>query len=191
MNTKWFLVSVIFLLIASNSSALVSDLPNSITFFEEEKTIVFEVENQSGEAQNLNIKIYSPIGYEIKGNKSFLENGEKTIVKVTFLPNKKVLNSVYESTVLIELGREITKEKIAFYFESAIDYSNGEKEQEDKKDEKDSDSVNGLDLTGNVFLAGFTEFLNPLNLFLTIIAAALMLLFISRLTKRLNTEGKK
>ncbi|PIN98646.1 MAG: hypothetical protein COT90_03300 [Candidatus Diapherotrites archaeon CG10_big_fil_rev_8_21_14_0_10_31_34] len=190
MKTKWLLLAVIFILIASNSSALVLDLPNSITFFEEEKTLSFEVENQSGETQNLNVLIYSPIAYEIKGNKSFLKNGEKAFIEVTFLPNEKVLNSVYETTVLVELGREISQEKISMYFEKTMNYPD-EKETGNKETEKDSDGANVFGaLTGNVFLAGFSELFNPVNLILILIAAVLMLLFISRLTKRL-TKGEK
>jgi len=191
MKSKWLLVlTSILLVFCSNTHALELDLPNSVTFFEEEKTIVFEVENDSGERQDLRIKVFSPVAYEINGNKSFLENGEKAFVELAFIPNERVLNSVYESTVLVELGREIKQEKISLYFEKKIEYNEEESEEKDGEENLDGTNVFGS-LTGNVFLAGFTDFFSPVNLFLTFIAAILMLLFISRLTKRLNTEGKK
>lgn len=259
MKLKWFFVSVIFLSFSLNVNALISDLPNSITFFEEERSISFEVENDSGGTQNLNIRIYSPIAYEIKGSKSFLENGEKSIVEVTFFPQEKLLDSVYETTILVELGKEIKQEKISMSFNKRnfcpIEFHarqnkeileltaknnsfqkmefqiKGFKEgewkieektlllegKEEKKFELNIDgSVTGknfvliqctgiqevpvelqgrrinqlFDATGAFVLGSFGEMLEPLNLVLVIVAAVLLIAFISRLVKRLN-EGKK
>ncbi len=184
MNSKLIIFSAAFLFFSLNIHALNVDLPNSITFFEEARSINFEVENVSGKTQELNIEVFAPIAFEIKGEKQFLENGETAFIELTFFPQDKYLNSVYESTVLIKLGREIQKEKIPLYFEEKI-------EEKREETEEQKETFNPVTATGNIFLAGITEFLNPINFILTIIAAILLVLFISRLTKRLNKEEIK
>ncbi|MFH1664360.1 MAG: hypothetical protein ABH986_06190 [archaeon] len=183
MKIAYLALAVIFFVIAVNADASVSDFQKTLTFFEEPKTISFEVENNSGSVQELKISVFSPTGYEINGKKNALENGEKTEIKITFFPRKELINSKYEATVLIELGREKTEKKIALNF-----YKSNKEEPAEAESEKNV--FDSIAVTGNVFLAGFGEILDPVNVVLIIIAALLLFLFVSRLVKRLN-EGEK
>ncbi len=256
MKIKYLILAVLCFAIAVNADAFVEDSSNYITFFEEQKTLSFTVENDSGQTQPLNISVFSPLSYEIKGTKNFLENGEKVLIEIIFTPKKELINSGYESTVLVELGKEITKKKVSMnfykrnfcpvYFSAeqkgnlieltAENTSFQEKEfevlglknasslkienksffieaGEEKKfslnftgnsDEKNfllilcdgfeeeteiefagSDFDGIVEATGNVVF-GLGGLIDPLNALLTLIAAVLLLLFVSRLVKRLN-----
>lgn len=186
MNFK-VLIPVIFIFIALNVQASVTESTSYLTFYDEPKTLSFIVENDSGQMQNLNIKVFSPVGYEINGNKNILENGEKTLIEITFLPNNKVLNSSYQGTILIELGREKTQKTISMNFYEKV---SGEEETQEENKTKENPVLEGIALTGNFVFAGFNALLEPINIALILIAAVLLLLFVSRLVKRLN-EGKK
>jgi len=188
MNLK-LITATIILFITLNVQASVSDSASYLTFYEDSKTLSFEVENDSGQMQNLNIKVFSPVAYEITGNKNLLENGEKALIEITFFPNNKLLNSSYQGTILIELGREKTQKTISMNFYEKSDFEETEKIEEENKAEENN-VLEGIALTGNSVLAGFSKLFDPVNIALTLIAAVLLLLFVSRLVKKLN-EGKK
>ncbi len=257
-----YLILPLLLVFALNANAFTSDLPNFINFYEEPETISFFVENDSGSIQPLNISVFSPLAYEIQGKKNFIESGEKIQIDLVFFPKEELINSVYESSVLIELGNEKTKNNFSMYFlkrnfcpmefnaeqkgnlievkvknnsfyETKLEVL-GLKNKENWSIEKkvfsfDSDeekiislSVSGfgseennsvlikcneleeefnvklesrnsnvISATGNVLVTEFGELTEPINVVLIVIASVLLILFISRLVKRLNKEEIK
>lgn len=253
-----YLIFPLLLVFALNAYAVTVDLPNFINFYEEPVTVNFFVENDSGSIQALNISVFSPLAYEIKGQKSFLEAGEKVLIELVFFPKEELINSVYESSVLIELGNEKTKKNFSMYFmkrnfcpmefnaeqkdnlievkvknnsfykteleilglkskenwsieKKVFSFDAGEEKiisfsasgfgseensvlikcngiEEEFKVKLESSNINVIAATGNVFLAELGELTEPVNLVLLLIASVLLILFISRLVKRLNKE---
>jgi hypothetical protein len=260
MNAIHFIFFVAFLGILLNASAVVSDLPDSIVFFEEPKTLRFSVLNDSSEMHPLKIDVFSPVAYEIKGIKNLLEPEEEIFVELTFFPKNELVGSEYETTIAIELGKEKTEKKLlmAFYKRSScpIEFSFKQKNEilemnaknnsllpmefsvkgikegnwkiekksflieanKEKKfelkvsgtktgknfiliecggieneielslQETNSDSIIGL--TANAILSVVSEAFQPLNILLTVIAAILMVMFVSRLVKKTQEEKK-
>ena len=257
MNSKHFITLGIFILFFCAVHASISDTTGYLNFYEEPKTLSFEVENDSGSLQDLSVKVYSPLSYEISGTKEELDAGETAFIEITFFPEKRFINSNYNTTIYIELGKEISRKEILMRFNERMECPIGFSAEQDsgkitltawnqssektdftvkgfaeagnwnteqktfsieagqeKKfslsltgfgEEKNSlliscmgfeeeveielkGSSNALTATGNVISAGLSGMLTPVNFVLAIIAAILLVIFISRLVKRIQGE---
>jgi hypothetical protein len=249
----------VFILFLSGVNALVSETTGYLNFYEEPKTLSFEVENDSGNSQELSINVFSPLSYEIKGTKNTLEAGETALIEITFFPEKKFLNFSYKTTIYIELGKEKVKKEVSMSFNERMNcpvvFSVEQKENkieltafnrsieemdfqikgfkekgnwsvetkkfslkagEEKKFSlelngfgeeknflivrctgfeeeievklKENSTANPVIATGNFLFAGLGQIFTPINFILVVIAAILLIVFISRLVKRIQGE---
>lgn len=257
MNSKYLIALGIFILFFSGVNALVSEATNHLNFYEEPKTFSFEVENDSGNSQELSVQVYSPLSYEISGARNTLDAGETVLIEITFFPEKRFINSSYKTTIYIELGKEKVKKEVSMSFNERMNcpvvfsaeqnsgkleltaFNSSTEEMnfevkgfketgnwnveeksflleagEEKKvslsltgfgDEKNflviactgfeeevevelKGSSNPVNATGNFLVAGLGEIFSPVNLILAVIAAILLIVFISRLVKRIQGE---
>ncbi len=257
---KAVIFAVIFLCSLFSVNALVEDSTNYITFHEEPVNLSFFVENDSGNTQDLEVKVFSPIAYELNGKKSVLEEGEKTLIEITFFPKKEFIDSIWDATIEVRLGKEISRKEIEMKFYkryfSPVEFSAKQKENrieitavntssiatefeilglknesnwkivkesfsleageekkfysnlsgngneknfvlilcdgftEEIKVELKTSEINWNTVTGQFALGGLGEVLEPINIGLIIIAAVLLIVFISRFVKRLKGEEK-
>ncbi|MBU0662166.1 hypothetical protein KJ891_01785 [Candidatus Micrarchaeota archaeon] len=182
-------ILAVLLLFCGGALGYVSDFPGNVTIGNTPAEINFDVVNGSTSGQKLEVEVFVPAGYKVEAPE-FLGAGESTNVKITFAPDFEKRGSGYEATVVITLGKNQTERALNVYFEGS------EKTGAVKGDEKAADSegnegqgflgisgfVTGLE---NAFNGPATELM--LDIVLVIIAAVLLIAFISRLTMRVAT----
>jgi len=179
-------ILAVLLLFCGGALGYVSDFPGNVTIGNAPAEINFEVVNGSTSGQKLDVEVFVPAGYEVEAP-GFLDAGESTNVKITFAPDFEKRGSGYEATVIITLGTNQIERALNVYFEgsekTAAAEGNGKSADSKGNGGQGFLGISGL-ATGleNAFNGPSTELM--LDIVLVIIAAVLLIAFISRLTMR-------
>lgn len=181
-------ITVIFLLfLFINVGASISNVPSHIAVRENTVDFSFEVTNDTDFRAPLEVELFVPTEYEVVELPGWVDAGESATVKIRLFPNKDLTGSRYDSLLVVRLGSEEFEKKIRINFSESLPVEDDE-EEENSEEEGQFVGIVGLVslfsqeglLPGDVL-----EFL--VDIVLIFIAAFLLIAFISRLVKRLNS----
>ncbi|MFH1225316.1 MAG: hypothetical protein V1676_05960 [Candidatus Diapherotrites archaeon] len=182
------------LAVAGTAYAAVAAFPENVKIGDSGGEIRFTVSNPSGEGKGLMIEAFAPVDSEISAPE-FLGAGEKAEVKIKFPPSEKLRGSTYTATVAVTLGGTRDERKITLGFlkagESAGTVQGGTQGGGTGNGETEGLFNLGGMVTafGGIFSGATGELL--LDIVLVVIAAVLLIAFISRLTARVSMPKNK
>ena len=129
-------------------------------------TLEFEITNPTNKTQTLQANIASPTKTKLEYNKTIKPNQIQTI-KIQFQDTKKLIGEKYSSEIQIKIGNKTYKKNITLLFQ-----------------EKKPNQIQ-LNLAGLATITPIAIELS-INLFLTLIAAILLISFLARFIKRVK-----
>ena len=181
-------IAVLFaavLFVAFSASAASVEASSDVFFFEEPNALVVEVLNDSDARKSLSIEFYAPLDFEFVDNTDSLPAHGRQRVAIVMHPRKDLLGSSYLSTLIVKVGEQTFVRAIELHFK--------EKKAEEPSDGKEGNKGEESDETA---LAGLFSLISldwisaelVLDVFLVIVAAVLLLAFISRYSKRVSQK---
>lgn len=170
-------IAVALLMLASIAFAFDLEVANPVHIFGEQKEISVTIKNTSDKDKELKFAFYAPLKYTIDYIPGEVKAQSYQTIKITFFPETEVENSIYNAVLSVSLDDETIEKNMKIYYHGEKNSQTGEENN-----------------SGN-FTSGFFSFVGtPLlinaemvfNVILVIIAAVLLIAFISRLTKRIR-----
>ena len=170
----------LFLLFCSASAqAIYVDFPSIIIIQQEQKDLPVTIRNDGEIAQDFSAKLFAPFEAVVSPAGGSLGAGKSTILSLSISPGKELEGNSFETTLEVRIGEEKAFQNVRVIFK---------KEAEEEEDVV----VQGIG-TGLFSFADFGAFAavvftpeNAINAFLAIVAAVLLIAFISRFVKRME-----
>ncbi|MFH1240696.1 MAG: hypothetical protein V1672_05825 [Candidatus Diapherotrites archaeon] len=176
MRLTALLIMLALLISSVSAMELKTYVPNPVYIFDSPKEITFVVENRSSVSKELQINFATSADYDISNYPSELRPHESRKVSMTIYPEKGFEGSVFESQLIINLGNETQVTNMIIKFRGT---------------ENSEEAVGEIALASGFFTlfgaasnAGLSEIV--FNVVLVVIAAILLIAFISRYTKRIT-----
>lgn len=170
---KELLVCFLGMMLFCTANAEILDFPASVAMGEKPAEITFRVTNGSSAEQSLAVEVYAPAASKIEAPAS-LGAGESAEVKIRFEPNAALAGSRYTGTVVVKLGAEKWERALEMQFAASGGAGAG------------SEGSIGAAFVG-LFALPWGEL--ALDLLLAAIASILLIMFISRMAKRVATAS--
>ncbi len=177
--------ALMLLLFFSFSNALVVRAPNEVTISEKQNSFEIYIYNDSQQMKNLNLQINMPVEYTLRNMPNIIapKNSANIIVVVDY--NEKFALQNYKANIEINAGDERIIHEFKLKFapkEEKVKVIVVEKEEKETKKETNLSQLSGMFLLP--LEISFNELI--LDIILVIIAAVLLIAFISRYIKRLH-----
>ena len=176
---------LVLLLVFNFSDALVMRAPNEVTISEKQNSFEIYIYNDSQQMKNLNLQINMPVEYTLRNMPNVIapKNSANIIVVVDY--NEKFALQNYKASIEINAGNERIVHEFKLKFapkEEKVKVIVVEKEEKETKKETNLSQLSGMFLLP--LEISFNELI--LDIILVIIAAILLIAFISRYIKRLH-----
>ena len=176
MRLTALLITLALLISGVSAMELKTYVGNPVYVFDSPKEITFVVENRSSVSKELQINFVTSADYDISNYPSELKPHESRKVSMTIYPEKNFEGSVFESQLVIRLGNETQVKNMIIEFR---------------------ETENSEETAGQVALAsGFFTLFDAVDngglpalvfdVLLIVVAAILLIAFISRYTKRIT-----
>jgi len=181
---KCFCAIALLLLFCSVSTHAISvDFPLTIIIQQAQKDLPITIRNEEEIAQDFSARLIAPFEAFVSPSIGSLGAGKSTILSLSVSPSEELKGNSFETTLEIQIGEEKVFKNVRIIFKKAV--------EEDKENE-DQQGIG----TGMFSFAAFGAFTasiftpeNALNAVLAVVAAILLIAFISRFVKRV--EGSK
>lgn len=191
---------LICLAVAGLAYAAVAAFPETVKIGDNGGEMKFTVSNPSGEGKALEASVLAPTESKVTAP-ALLGAGENAEVKIKFSPSEKLRGSVYSATIAVVLGGVKEERRVSLKFlgkgESAGTATGGT--VQGGTPEAGSGSAQGgeglfnlggmVTAFGGIFSGATGELL--LDIVLALIAAVLLIAFISRLTARVSRPKER
>ena len=176
MRITALLITLALLISGVSAMELKTYVGNPVYIFDSPKEVTIVVENRSSVSKELQIYFATSAEYDLENYPTMLKPHESRKVSMTIYPEENFKGSVFESQLIITLGNETHVKNMIIKF-------------------RETDN-NGKDTTEIALASGFFTLFGAvgngglpalgLDILLIVIAAILLIAFISRYTKRLN-----
>lgn len=177
LGNRFLLSAFLLLLFSASCSALAVDSPANIFVQQEQRAVLVSITNDSSFEQSYSVDFYSPVGAFVSPSSGKIAAGKTVSATLSVSPDESLVGSTYAGTLAVEMGDESAFRNVNIVFKEAAEEGGGNGEG-----------------PGNFSFAGFFSFFegvlsleNLLDLVLIFIAAVLLIAFISRLVRRVNS----
>jgi len=173
----------LFLLFCSvSANAIYVDFPSTIIIQQEQEDFPVTIRNDEEIAQDFSAKISAPFEAIVSPSNGSIAAEKSTILSLSIIPSEELEGNSFETTLEIQIGEEKAFKNVRIIF----------KEEAETEEEPEVQTI-GTGLFSFADFDAFTAIIftpeNALNAFLAVVAAILLIAFISRFVKRV--EGSK
>ncbi len=180
LNHTFAFLAVVLFFCASASSAYV-EVPSDIYFFEKPAVLPVEIVNDSSVKKSLSVEFYAPIDFEFVDSTDSIHGDGSQRVAIVMHPRGNMINSTYLSTLIIKVGDQTFVKSVNLHFTEAKKADNDANKSEDKKETGENTLLSGF---FSLFAFDLFSLEFVLDILLVVIAAILLIAFISRYSKR-------
>ncbi len=177
-------IALILLFCSVSAHAIYVDFPSTIIIQQEQKDLPVTIRNDEEISQDFSVKLVAPFDSFVSPSTGSLGAGKSTILSLSISPNEELEGNSFETTLEVQIGEEREFKNVRVIFKKAI-------EEEDEENAGQQSIGTGMFTFadfGNFTASIFTPE-NALNAVLAVVAAILLIAFISRFVKRM--EGSK
>ncbi len=176
MRITAVLIALALLVSGVSAMELKTYVGNPVYVFDGPKEITIVVENRSSVSKELQINFATSADYDIGPYPNELRPHESRKVSITIYPEEGFEGSIFESKLIIKLGNETQVKNMIIEFK--------ETDNSDKDAGEIALASGFFTLFGTAGNAGLSEIV--FNVVLVVIAAILLIAFISRYTRRIT-----
>ncbi len=179
MHKSLCAIALILLFCSVSAQAIYINSPSTIIIQQEQKDLPVTIRNDEEIAQDFSAKLIAPFEAFVSPSSGSLAVGQSTILSLSISPSEEFEGNSFETTLEIQIGEETAFKNVRVIFKETI-----EEEEEIVPQSIGTGLFNFADF-GNFTESVFT-LENALNAVLAVVAAILLIAFISRFVKRME-----
>ena len=176
------LVLISLLVIIGSVSAMTVTMPSNIYIFDKKIEVSLVVENHTDSDQSFAMYFYGPADYEFRDVPATIEANDFARIRVIFYPNQELAGQQYETSLITQIGNETITKKVTLIFRDRTETAGAGS----SSTVGTSAGTGAFTGTTGFFTASAPSLELGMNVILIIIAAILLIAFISRFTKRMG-----
>ena len=182
MHKSLCAIALLLLFCSVSAQAISVDFPSTIIIQQEQKDLPVTIRNDEEIAQEFSARLVAPFDVFVSPSSGSIAAGQSTILSLSISPSEELEGNSFETTLEIQIGEEREFKNVRVIFKKAIE------EEEDTAPQSIRTGMFSFADFGNFTVSIFTPE-NALNAVLAVVAAVLLIAFISRFVKRV--EGSK